>query len=129
MSRAVAKTVLSVDLRKKRAPLATVAPTGRVPRVARLLALAHRIDRMVHDGEIRNLSEAARRLGLTRARVTQVMNLLLLAPEIQEAILERTHPSLPSSMTRRQGSGFLPETFRRSCRSPAPSVVPRSCYP
>jgi len=85
---ATARTVLTVDFGRKRAPRPTVAPTGRVPRVARLLALANRIDRMVHDGEIRNLAEAARRLGLTRARVTQVANLLLLAPQIQEAILD-----------------------------------------
>ncbi len=63
-------------------------PAGRVPRVARLLALAHKIDRMVRDGEIADYAEAARRLGLTRARVSQITNLLLLAPAVQEAILE-----------------------------------------
>jgi hypothetical protein len=61
---------------------------GRVPRVARLLALAHKIDRMVRDGQLRDLADAARALGMTRARVSQVTNLLLLAPEIQEAILD-----------------------------------------
>ncbi len=62
--------------------------TGRIPRVARLLALAHRLDEQIRSGELRDLADAARRLGLTRARVTQIMNLLLLAPEIQEAIVE-----------------------------------------
>ena len=66
---------------------ATQADTGRVPRVARTLALAHRIDRMIRSGELRDLADAARAIGVTRARMTQVMNLLLLAPEIQEAIL------------------------------------------
>jgi len=61
---------------------------GRVPRVARLLALAHRIDGLIAAGELRDLADAARLLGLTRARVTQITNLLLLAPEIQEEILE-----------------------------------------
>ncbi len=63
-------------------------PAGRVPRVARLLALAHKIDGMIRRGELRDLADAARALGLTRARVTQVVSLLLLAPEIQEAIVD-----------------------------------------
>ena len=55
--------------------------------MARLLALAHEIERRVRAGELGDLAHAARVLGLTRARVTQVVNLTLLAPEIQEAIL------------------------------------------
>ena len=66
---------------------AKVEPVGRVARVARLLALAHKIDRRIHDGELADLADAARSLNITRARVTQIMNLLLLAPAIQEAIL------------------------------------------
>ncbi len=67
---------------------AMVEPVGRVPRVARLLALAHRIDGMVRAGELDDLADAARRLGLTRARVSQITNLLLLSPEIQAEILD-----------------------------------------
>ena len=63
-------------------------PVARVPRVAQLLALAHRIDRRIHDGELADLADAARSLNITRARVTQIMNLLLLAPEIQVEILD-----------------------------------------
>ena len=87
MSRAAARTVVRVDLRRTAPRRATVAPQGRVPRVTRLLALAHRIDRMIAAGEIADWAEAARRCGLTRARMTQVANLLLLAPSIQEEIL------------------------------------------
>ena len=43
---------------------------------------------MIRDGELRDLADAARVMGLTRARVTQITNLLLLAPDIQEAILD-----------------------------------------
>src|SRR5713226_5882639 len=60
---------------------------GRIPRVTRLLALAHRIDGMIRSGEIRNWAEAARLAGVTRARMTQIAKLLLLAPKIQENIL------------------------------------------
>ncbi len=63
-------------------------PAGRVPRVVRVLALAHQLDGMIREGELRDLADAARSLGLTRARVTQVASLLLLAPEIQEAVLD-----------------------------------------
>ncbi len=53
-----------------------------------MLALAHKIDGMVRAGELRDLADAARAIGVTRARITQITNLLLLAPEIQEAILD-----------------------------------------
>jgi hypothetical protein len=65
----------------------TAAPPGRVPRVARLLAFAHEIDRRVRARELDDLAHAARVFGLTRARVTQLVSLTLLAPSIQEAIL------------------------------------------
>jgi len=53
-----------------------------------MLALAHRVDGMIRDGELKDLADAARAIGVTRARMTQITNLLLLAPEIQEAILD-----------------------------------------
>ncbi|MCH7779361.1 MAG: hypothetical protein IH848_00815 [Acidobacteria bacterium] len=43
---------------------------------------------MIRNDELDDLTEAAKRLNLTRARVTQITNLLLLAPQIQEAILD-----------------------------------------
>ena len=62
-------------------------PEGRIPRVARLLALAHRFDGMLREGEAADYADLARRGQVTRARLTQVMNLLLLAPDIQEQVL------------------------------------------
>ena len=88
MKPAVVVTTHTVDFAPRPAPRPTVAPTGRVLRVARMLAWANTIDAMIRDGELRDLADAARAMGLTRARITQVVNLLLLAPEIQEAILE-----------------------------------------
>jgi hypothetical protein len=55
--------------------------------VARLLAFAHEIERRVRVGELDDFAHAARMLGLTRARVTQIANLASLAPVIQEEIL------------------------------------------
>ena len=87
MNAPAARTVVRVDFASTTPKRRDVAPTGRVPRVARLLALAHKIDSMIRNGELDDLAEAARRLRRTRARVTQITNLLLLAPEIQEAVL------------------------------------------
>lgn len=60
---------------------------GRIPRIARLMALAIRFDRLIRDGVVADYAELARLGHVTRARVTQIMNLLMLAPDIQEAIL------------------------------------------
>jgi hypothetical protein len=60
---------------------------GRVPRVARLMALAIRFDALVREGIVADYAELARLGHVTRARVTQMMNLLYLSPDIQEVIL------------------------------------------
>ena len=61
--------------------------SNREPRVTRHLALAHEIERRIHAGELDDLAHAARAFGLTRARVTQIVSLTLLAPSIQAEIL------------------------------------------
>jgi len=66
---------------------ATDAAVGRVPRVARLMALAIRFDGLLSDGVVDNQSELARLARVTQPRMTQIMNLLHLAPDIQEEIL------------------------------------------
>jgi hypothetical protein len=61
--------------------------SGRVPRVSRLLALALRLDRLVRTGEIADYASLARLGHVSRARVSQIVSLLLLAPDIQETVL------------------------------------------
>ncbi|MBP7430708.1 MAG: hypothetical protein KBC05_14840 [Candidatus Hydrogenedentes bacterium] len=68
-------------------PPETAAPVGRVPRISRLMALALRLERLIETGEVKDQAEIARLGHVTRARVTQIMSLLHLAPDIQEAIL------------------------------------------
>jgi hypothetical protein len=58
-----------------------------VPRIARFLALAHKFQRMINDGTVESMADIARLGHVTRARVTQIMDLLLLAPDLQEALL------------------------------------------
>jgi hypothetical protein len=60
---------------------------GRVPRVARLMALALKFERLVREGTVADYAELARLGHVTRARMSQIMNLLHLAPDIQEALL------------------------------------------
>jgi len=62
-------------------------PAPRTPRVTLLLVLGHHFERLVRDGVVKDYAEIARLTGLTRARVTQIVNLTLIAPEIQEKIL------------------------------------------
>lgn len=63
------------------------AAAGRVPRVARLMALALKFDRLIREGAVADQAELARLGHVTRARVSQIMNLLHLAPDIQESLL------------------------------------------
>ena len=58
-----------------------------IPRIARLMALAIRFDRLLRAEEFRDYAELARLGRVTRARMTQIMKLLNLAPDIQEQIL------------------------------------------
>jgi hypothetical protein len=58
-----------------------------VPRVSRLLALALRLDELVRTGGIADYATLAGLAHVSRARVTQITNLLVLAPDIQEALL------------------------------------------
>lgn len=75
------------ELREGALPPPAAVPVGRVPRITRLMALAIRFERLVATGAVRDYAEIARLGYVTRARVTQIMNLLNLAPDIQEDIL------------------------------------------
>jgi site-specific DNA recombinase len=58
-----------------------------VSRTTRLMALAIKLQGQLERGEVEDHAEIARALQLTRARVSQIMNLLNLAPEIQEQLI------------------------------------------
>lgn len=63
-------------------------PVRRPAKVARMLALGHHLQRLIDQGLVADRAGLARKLGLTRARVTQLLDLLLLAPDLQVAVLE-----------------------------------------
>lgn len=68
-------------------PSPPAEPTRQPAQVARMLALAHHLQRAMEGGAVANQAALARAFGLTRARLTQVLDLLLLAPELQEQVL------------------------------------------
>jgi hypothetical protein len=66
---------------------APTPPAGRVPRIARLMALAIRLEEQVRTGVVGSYAEEAAVGHVTRARVSQILNLVNLAPDLQEALL------------------------------------------
>ena len=64
-----------------------VAGAGRLPRVTQVLALALSFQDMVKRGEAKDYADLARLGGVTRERLSQIMKLVWLAPDIQEEIL------------------------------------------
>ncbi len=90
----------------------TPAPKDPVPRIARLLALAHKWEGMVRRGDIKNYAEIASRYGLSRARVTQICSWTLLSPLMQDAIL------FPNRQPPRRVVITTPclQSFRSGCR-------------
>lgn len=68
-------------------PTAAVIPEGYASRIARHLAMAHKMDALLRDGRLRDYDHAAAWLGVSKARANVISHLVFLAPEIQEAIL------------------------------------------
>ncbi len=58
-------------------------PTNRTPRISKLMALAIRFDEMLRTGEASDTIELARRGHVTQPRMSQIMALNQLAPDIQ----------------------------------------------
>ncbi len=77
--------------KKRREPRAGAegphADVGRIPRISRLMALAIKFDGLIKEGVVRDYADLACLGHVTRARMTQIMGLLNLAPDIQEEIL------------------------------------------
>ena len=68
-------------------PEQTKDPDSFIPRIARLMALAIRLEGLIKDETVQNYAELAQLGRITRARMTQIMKLLHLAPDLQEQLL------------------------------------------
>ena len=74
-------------------PATQFVPSSRVPRVARLLALAWHIEELVQSGTVSSYAAAARVGHVSRARLSQILSLLNLAPDLQEQLLFLQRPA------------------------------------
>jgi hypothetical protein len=72
---------------RRNAGISKVPDPPRIPRITPLMALAIKFQDMVDRGEVRDYADLARLGFVSRARITQIMNLLNLAPDIQEELL------------------------------------------
>jgi hypothetical protein len=59
----------------------------RMPRISRLLALAHRFEEFLANGTVQTYRELAELGHVSRPRLTQIIRLAQLAPDIQEQLL------------------------------------------
>jgi hypothetical protein len=78
---------ISFTLPAGRRPEASKLPPGRLPRIARLMALAIRFEQMLQQKSVKDYADLARLGRVSRARITQIMHLRNLAPDIQETLL------------------------------------------
>ena len=75
-----------------RASATTKARTPRIPRIAQLMALARHIDDLVRSGMVCSYAEAARLGRVSRARMSQIVALVHLSPDLQEQLLFLQRP-------------------------------------
>jgi hypothetical protein len=61
--------------------------SGRLPHVTQVLALAIQFQNMIAHGDAKDYADLARLGGLCRERVSQIMRLVYLAPDIQVELL------------------------------------------
>jgi hypothetical protein len=94
--------------------MATVKPL-RAPQILTTLARVREFQHLLSTGEVRNRAGLARRFALTRARVTQIMKLSMLAPEAI-AHIESAHTSV-SERTLRPVLDASPEQQLRFVRA------------
>ena len=73
--------------RTKKETRAPLADRGKLPRIAEVLALAIQFDDMIRRGLAKDYSDLARLGCISKERISQIMRLLWLAPDIQQEIL------------------------------------------
>ena len=73
--------------RRKRVVCDDAEMPGRLPRITRLMALAIRFDELLRTGKVRDLYHLATVGNVSQARISQILSLVLLAPDIQESLL------------------------------------------
>jgi hypothetical protein len=122
--RVAAGRAVSASPASRRAPKPPRAP--RTPRVTELLRKALKWQALLESGAVASQAEIARREGVTRARVTQVMALLRLTPEVQKSILAMPRgterPGLTERGLRRVARAEDPKNQLAQFRSLSPAL-------
>ena len=77
----------SPGIRKDSASPEAAIPSGRTPRASRMMALAIYLQGLVDSGQVKDYASLAELAHVSRARITQIIDLTLLAPDVQEALL------------------------------------------
>jgi hypothetical protein len=75
------------ELHTNQEPEEAVPQPVRLARVARLMALALRFEMLLRNGAVGNYAALARLGHVSCARISQILNLLHLAPDLQEELL------------------------------------------
>lgn len=91
-------TGLKPTLRRRSETIKKLAPIAPAVEV---IVLAFQIEHAIQDGRARDYADVARGIGMTRARVSQVMRLLHLPPAILNRILQPDHIQSPHLCERR----------------------------
>ncbi len=78
---------------RKQEPNVAVVDRGKLPRIAEVLALAIQFDDMIRRGVAKDYADLARLGCISQERISQIMRLIWLAPDIQQEIL--TLPRMP----------------------------------
>jgi hypothetical protein len=81
------KFVLNCTTRQERQQCDEPELPGRLPRITRLMALAIRCDELLRNGKVRDLEHLATIGNVSQPRISQILSLTMLAPDIQEALL------------------------------------------
>ncbi len=85
------KVHIGLTARRKRIaderPATQTIALGRIPRVSKVMALALKFEKLLRDGTIATMDELAQLAKVTQPRITQILNLAHLAPDIIEDLL------------------------------------------
>ncbi len=83
-----------MSLTEGAAPAPVMTTYAAAPaRIARVVAVAHHVDHLVRSGVAKSYADVGDLGGITRARVSQLTNLLFLSPVIQERLLFLHRPA------------------------------------
>jgi hypothetical protein len=81
------KLVLNCTSRQEREQCDDPELPGGLPRITRLMALAIRCDELLRTGKVRDLEHLATIGNVSQPRISQILRLTMLAPDIQETLL------------------------------------------